>query len=294
MPLPTPAPFSIRTRCPPSARKWTPDGATATRYSSFLVSLGMPTTAAILRLIPEKISGPSGPEGVQDTDGSSVWKQPRPRAGKGFSGIGSAVEPAGADVLRNPGSDGVLEGTPGPDGLADAPGLDGYTGHRDPVPLDSLEQGRRDPRAGVRGDDRAPTGAIHGHEPGELENPLHVPPSEEVRQGVLAHDEEELGAGIQPLEDFQRVDRVGGARAVDLDRAYLQALLVLRGEPRHGQAVGRRSLGGRLVGRHGGGDEEHPVEAVGPADGPGHGDVPAVNGIEGAAERSESPDGAQG
>src|SRR5688572_23330865 len=276
MPLPTPAPFSIRTRCPPSARKWTPDGATATRYSSFLISLGMPTTAAILRFIPERIPAPTGPEGVQDTDGSSFWKQGRPRSGRGFLRSCSAVEPAGADVLRDTRPDGVLEGTPGPDGLADAPGLDGYTGHRDPVPLDSLEQGRWDPRVGVRRDNRGPAGAIHGHDPGELEDPLHVPPPEELVQGVLADDEEQLRPRVQLTQRLQGVDGIGRSDPVDLDGARFDPLLVLGREPRHGKAVRGRRLGRRLVGRLGGGDEEHLLEPVSPAGGPGHRQVPAV------------------
>ncbi len=66
--------------------------------------------------------------------------------------------------------------------------------------------------------------STHSNEVGELPQLLDIAPLEDLRNGVGARDEEELGVGGAIAADVgERVDRVGGLVAVDVDATDREA-----------------------------------------------------------------------
>src|SRR6478672_3362744 len=62
-------------------------------------------------------------------------------------------------------------------------------------------------------------GSGDGYEMSEVPQLIMVPPTENLRYGVCAGDEEELSAGTRRLQIAEGVDRVGRTVAVDVDAA---------------------------------------------------------------------------
>ena len=114
-------------------------------------------------------------------------------------------------------------------------------------------------------------------------------PAEDLRDRVGARDEHELDVvGIMRPQLAQRVDGVSVAATLDLHRAHVEGGVALGREAAHGKPVVRgRDIAVTLEHRAASGDERHRVEPVRLAHLFGAGQMPDVDGIEGAAHDAQ-------
>ena len=114
-------------------------------------------------------------------------------------------------------------------------------------------------------------------------------PAEDFRDRVGTRDEHEFDVvGIVRTQLAQRVDGVGVAAALDLHRAHVESGIALGREAAHGKPVVRgRDIAVALEDGAAGGNEHHRIEPVRLAHLLGAGQMPDVDGVEGAAHDSQ-------
>ncbi len=112
-------------------------------------------------------------------------------------------------------------------------------------------------------------------------------PGVEARGDVGPDDQEQLT--ICGREGAQRVDRVGGAGPLDLERAHLEAVETVDRGPRHRQAVRRgRDDARALLPRIAGNDQQHAVQAEGVPRAQRGNEMRDVHGIERSAQHADA------
>ena len=116
-----------------------------------------------------------------------------------------------------------------------------------------------------------------------------APPGGQRGDVVFADEIKKLGLRPEPLAQGQEgVDGVGRARAVKLQVIHIKTGLVFNGRADHLRTqVGRSRLEGGLVRRDGVGNEIEPVKPQFFHSFAGQDQVTVVNGVEGAAVKSE-------
>lgn len=129
----------------------------------------------------------------------------------------------------------------------------------------------------------------HGDERRELEQAIGVPPLGEPGESVRASDEEQPCLGLLRLKVRERVDGVGGAAPIDVDRRHLEVRVLSDGAPAHRETV---LDGGMpvsvLEGLRGGGHQKHPVQVQGGAHLACRGQMAVVDGVERPSEDADA------
>ena len=120
-------------------------------------------------------------------------------------------------------------------------------------------------------------GVVHTEAQGE--DGLRPVPAAQGEEHVLPHQQVELVLGVQDRELLQSFGGVAFALPAHLDVRKLQPGLPLGGQAAHGEALpGAGQIRGGLVGRHPGGDEQHPIQPQAPAELLHNVQVPVVDG----------------
>src|SRR6202165_3961180 len=129
--------------------------------------------------------------------------------------------------------------------------------------------------------------AVHDHDRGKSAYALGLMPRAEQSRRVPAQDQEQLVVWKSAVQLLERVHRVRGSAALDLDVGNLKARLALTRELGHGKPVLRRRLRRAAMRRFRAWDEQHTIEMGVPHSPLCRGEMSQVNRVESSAENTD-------